>query len=441
MEKILAAALCLVFAAAPSQAQQILCITDVTIIDAAYSEPRPGMTVTVTDGLIADVVAAGGARVPEGATVIDGSGRYLIPGLWDSHVHLSFGGAEALEGLLRHGVTTVRDMGSALPDVRCWRAAVREGKLDGPRILTSGPAIESGRFIDIIGQVDGALDISLGPVLLPTRVGVSDEDEAASTVRDLRDEAVDFVKLRTVPSRPVYEAILREAAEAGLTVAGHEPLVVSLADASELGQRSIEHLPFLSVADLEEPERRELFDDFARNDTWVVPTLVAWKAYRLTPDSVASRAIEQLRMAPRRKRPYISEGLLDFWEMQIAIKALESPMDWQGLMERGTADLRLMRECGVGLMAGSDLSLPLLEPGRSLHEELALMVEEGGLSPLEAIECATLAPAIFFGLSDSLGTVEEGKVADLVLLDADPLRDISNTRAIAAVISGGRVVQ
>jgi len=441
MEKILAAALLLALAARPAPAQQTLCITDVTIVDATHSGPRPGMTVTVRDGLIAGVATAERAEVPEGATVIDGSGRFLIPGLWDAHVHLSYGGREALEGFLSHGVTTVRDMGSSLSDVRCLRTAIRQGKLDGPRILTGGPAIESGRFIGIIGQVDEALDIPLSPVLLPTRVGVSDEAEAAAAVRDLEEEGVDFIKVRTVPSRAVYEAVIREAGEAGLEVVGHEPLVVPLAEASEMGQRSIEHLPLLSLEGLEDAGRRELFEGLAENGTWVVPTLVAWRAYRLTPDFLASRAIGQLRAVPPRKRPHISEGLLDFWEMQIAIKALETPMDWHGLAERGVADLRLMRECGVGLMAGSDFSLPLLEPGRSLHQELALLVERGGLSPMEAIECATLAPAVFFGVSDSLGTIEEGKVADLVLLDADPLESISSTRAISAVISGGRLVR
>lgn len=431
----------LLFAAAPSQAQETLCITDVTLIDASHPEPRPGMTVIVRDGLIADVAPAGRLTVPEGATVVDGTGRYLIPGLWDAHVHLSWAGAGALEGFIRHGVTSVRDMGSDLSDVRYWRAAVREGKIQGPRILTAGPAIESAGFMEMIGQVDIALDIPLGPALLPTRVGVSDEDGALSTVRALHEKGVDFVKVRSVPSGPVYRAILEAARDAGLMVVGHEPLVVPLAEASELGQRSIEHLPFLSMEDTEEARRRALFEGFAHNDTWVVPTLVAWQTYRLVPDSISLRAIEQLRRAPGRRRQFISDGLLDFWEMQLAIKALESPMDWQGLMDRGLADLHLMRESGVRFMAGSDFSLPLLEPGRSLHRELVLMVEEGGLSPYEAIECATLNPAVFFGISDSLGTIETGRIADLVLLDADPLADIANIRAVSTVIAGGRVVR
>lgn len=431
----------LLIAAAPAQAQETLCITDVTLIDASHPEPRPGMTVIVSDGLVAEIAPAGGMTVPEGATVIDGTGRYLIPGLWDAHVHLSWAGAGALEGFVRYGVTSVRDMGSVLSDVQNWRAAVRDGKIQGPRILTGGPAIESARFMEMIGQVDMALDIPLGPVLLPTRVGVSDEDGALSTVRALHEKGVDFVKVRSVPSGPVYRAVIEAAGDAGLMVVGHEPLVVPLAEASELGQRSIEHLPLLSIEGMEEPRRRALFEDFARNNTWVEPTLVAWQTYRLVPDSSSLRTIEQLRRAHGRKRQYISDGLLDFWEMQLAIKALESPMDWQGLMDRGLADLQLMRESGVRFMAGSDFSLPLLEPGRSLHRELVLMVEEGGLSPYEAIECATLNPAVFFGVSDSLGTIEVGKIADLVLLDADPLADIANTRAISTVIAGGRVVR
>jgi hypothetical protein len=176
----------------------------------------------------------------------------------------------------------------------------------------------------------------------------------------------------------------------------------------------------------------------ARTGTWVTPTLVAGQRWRLTPDAALAAGIASTsgRLDPRQR--LVSPRLRDFWRVQADLRQYEGPNDWAAQRRAELAQLRALHAAGVGLLAGTDLGVPLVFPGASLHEELALLVAEGGLSPLEALQTATRNPPYFFGLERELGTVERGKRADLVLLGADPLADIRHTTRIRAVVQGGR---
>jgi imidazolonepropionase-like amidohydrolase len=172
----------------------------------------------------------------------------------------------------------------------------------------------------------------------------------------------------------------------------------------------------------------------------VDPTLVASVGYRGVPDeqTLAVMADKDNAIDPRRK--YLTPEVLEFWRIQILAKKIEEPLDWPKLLQQGFSDLRTMHAAGVKMVAGTDAGAPNVYPGFSLHEELEMLVKKGGLTPMEAIESATLEPARMMGLEKDLGTIAPGKLADLVLLNADPLQDIGNTKRIVAVIMGGRLL-
>jgi len=430
------------FAAAqqPLKPLPLVAITRVTVIGGAGAAPQPDQTVLIRGNRIGAVGKRAKIKIPAGARVIDGRGKFLIPGLWDSHVHLGLTGASSLLLFIANGVTGVRDMAGNPSELNLWRRQIAAGTQIGPRIKMAGPALESDQFLQILPKVDEAFHLRLTPEILPTRIGISTPDDARRAVDQLAGMVVDFVKFRTMPSPEVYQALADEAKKRGLAFVGHDPEVVDLEAAANAGQRSIEHLPFLSLAKSSEPARAAVFHSFVRNGTWIDPTLVAAVGYRGTPDATVMAIVEDRanRLDPRRK--YLSPGLLEFWRAQIVIKQAEDPMDWPALLQQGFADLSAMRNLSVRLVAGSDTGAPLVFPGFSLHEELALLVEKGGLTPGEALHAATLETARMLAIEKDIGTVEPGKLADLVLLDGDPLLDIHNTRRISAVLTDGRVL-
>jgi adenine deaminase len=183
-----------------------------------------------------------------------------------------------------------------------------------------------------------------------------------------------------------------------------------------------------------------LFRRFAENGTAFVPTLIANRGYRLLPDSLVLAVIADSAGVHEPRRRYVSRDLAEDWRVQIGMKQSERPRDWHAYHRSTLRDLREMQLAGVPLLAGTDAAAPLVFPGFSLHEELELLVSEGGLTPLQALRSATGTPAEFVELQDSLGSIAPGKLADLVLLDANPLDDIRNTQRIRSVVANGRLL-
>ena len=415
-------------------------ITHVTLIDGTGAAAQPDMTVVVRGDRIVEIRKSARKIVSRGTILVDGRGKYLIPGLIDSHVHLDETGESSLALFVANGVTGVRDMGGDFAKLQAWRKRIADGALVGPRIKTAGLILESERFLQILPKVDELLGVKLAARVLPSRIGVSTPEQARQAVNRLAEMGVDFVKFRTVASREVFQAIAEESKKRGLAFTGHEAEVVNLAEASNAGQRSVEHLPLLSLAKASEGARAATFRTLAVNGTWVDATLVAAAGYRGVPDEKTLAVIEDKTNTIDPRRTYVTQELLEFWRIQVLAKQVEGPLDWPKLLHQGFADLRAMHGMGVKIVAGTDAAAPNVYPGFSLHEELELLVKEGGLTPMEAIQSATLEPARMMGLEKDLGTVAPGKVADLVLLDADPLQDIRNTKQIAAVMMGGRIL-
>ena len=223
---------------------------------------------------------------------------------------------------------------------------------------------------------------------------------------------------------------------------GHAPGDVSIGEAADSGIRSIEHAEGVteSLGDAGDAERRAQFARLARAGTAITPTLVVNVGFRLTPDSVAAAIIADSlgRLDPRRRD--VPRSIVEAWRFALDGKRLDRPADWPASHQKQLADLRLAHQAGVRLLVGADAGDLLVFPAFSEHEELRLLVDQVGLTPLEALRGATIYPARSMGVADSIGVIAAGQKADLVLLDADPLRDIGNTARIRAVILDGRLL-
>jgi imidazolonepropionase-like amidohydrolase len=429
------------FAAPQKPAEQrptVIAVTHVTVISSSTSGRIADQTVLIRGNRIAAVGKSGATKLPLGVRIVDGRNKFLVPGFWDSHVHLSLAGESALQLFIANGVTGVRDMVGDPAMLRDWKDRIARGSLIGPRIKMAGFAIESADWLTVIPKVDQMFQLHLSDAILQGRIGVKTPEEARAAVDRIADEGMDFVKFRTMPSRETFLAMADEAARRKIWFVGHEPGVVNLAEASRAGQRSVEHLPFMSTANASDAARTATFVTFARNGTWVDPTLVAAVGYRGVPDRTVMSVVDDKSNSVDSRRKYVSPSLLEFWRAQIIIKQVEDPQDWPALLRQGFSDASEMLKLAVPIVAGTDVGAPLVYPGFSLHEELVMFVEKSGFSPLQAIEAATLQAAKLMGMERDLGTIQVGKLADLVLLDRDPLLDIANTKAIAAVLADGR---
>ena len=437
-------------ACAGPAAQNAIAITNVSVIDVASGAINPDNTVLVAGNRITYSGPAASASIPDGATVIDGRGKFLVPGLWDMHVHAFVQPFSDFAGplMIANGVTGARDMGYYIDTTLRWKSDVASGRVIGPRLVVGvrvdGPVTKARFVATVITEEDGV--------------------RAVDTLSKRRDGSrrADFIKTYSWVPRAAYYGIAREAKKLGVPFAGHVPYSVSVVEASDAGQRSIEHeddlmractskdsllraragdIKIFSAGTLalmraqaliirtsyDAAACKSVIATLARNHTWVTPTLVVYQPYAHALDS-ASTHPEWAKYVPG-----VVEG---GWRYRAS---LVSPTDSMVVRSSFSFDrTRDLRDAGVKLLAGTDMPQAFVYPGFSLHDELELLVRSG-LTPLEALRSATYNPAEFLGALDSLGTVTRGKVADLVLLDADPLRDIRNTRRISLVIANGRV--
>ena len=364
-----------------------LTFVDVTVIDATGAPPQPSMTVVIRDGRIERIGKAGSVAVPSGSQVVRGTGKYLIPGLWDMHVHLT---EDDLAPLVAHGVIGVRDMGNALAPVDVWRGRIAARGIVGPRIFRVGPILN--------GQEFG-----------PEQITIRNEAEARAVVRVLKKVGVDAIKLHNQLPREAYLALADEAQKLALPFVGHVPQSVTPFEAARAGQASLEHIQtlFEGQSPLKPDSEPQLFELFATKGTVYDPTLVAYRG-STEPQNVDPELLK--------KYPDLVPGR-------------------QKLFARFLELVGAMNRAGVTLVAGTDLSgFKWISAGASLHDELALFVD-AGLTPMQALQTATRNPARF--LRVEAGTIEVGKRADVVLLDANPLEDIKHTRRINAVVLDG----
>lgn len=440
---------------AEAATRTLIAIRGVTVIDASGGFRR-GCTVLIRDDRIVDAGPAERVPVPHDATVLDGAGKFLIPGLADMHTHAVGIDDTDPELYVVNGVTTTRQM-SGGPQARAWQAQIAAGARLGPqwsigsRIIDGAPSLWDGL------DADGSVHVS-----------VANPAQARSAVRQEHATGAAFIKTYTRLTRESFLAIADESARLGLPFLGHVPDFVALTEASDRGMRTVEHLfeiwydtsseehrlrravaavpigpgdyngwftkmhpyEYAAARNYDRRKAARVFQRIARNGTFVTPTLVLHQTNDL-PEQIDRRD-------PRYR--YFSSGVIGYWDW--ALDNLYLPgrtpariAESQELFRRRLSLTADLAEAGVPLMTGTDLGTTYLMPGFSVHDELALLVQ-AGLKPIEALTAATLNPARYLGRHDE-GTISRGAVADLVLLDADPLHDIRNTTRINSVFVRG----
>ena len=387
---------------------QMLALTHVNIIDMTGPKPKLDMTLIIVGNRIAAIGKTGKVRVPKDAQVINATGKYLIPGLWDMHVHLGdedFDKNVHLRLFIANGITGIRIMEGA-PEYHLWRKEAESGTLLAPRMVIASRVIGFGDLSNI------------------------SEAQAREEIRKAKQAGADFIKVHDYLSRTSYFALINEAKLLALPVEGHTPISITAEEASQAGQKSIEHLTGLAPAEADGALAEKWFAVFKKNQTWQCPTLIMRHNYALLNDSSFASDPRLKYVKPSWKERWLRMTKeAETWSSDEARKRKET-------IRKEDAIVGEMRKAGVGILAGTDDANPYVFPGFSLHDELALLVK-AGLTPMEALQAATYNPAKFLGLLSSLGTVERGKLADLVLLEANPFENISNTKKIAAVIENG----
>jgi imidazolonepropionase-like amidohydrolase len=428
---------------APFMKAQTLAIQHVTVIDATGKPAQPDMTVVVERDRIATVGAARKVRIPKGAPVIDGKGKFLIPGLWDMHVH---GAADSRSAWsyrldLANGVVGVREMFGP-PDANAWRAKHVAEDGPSPRVYLASPI------------VDGPMPVWRNSIV------ASNATEGRQAVAQQKEQGADFIKVYSKLPRDAYFAIADEARARGIPFAGHVPGSVTAAEASDAGQKSMEHLFGVTIAcsaqeegllaeaqaavgatfygifaraieSYDENKAQYLFARFVKNGTWQCPTLTVLRSVTRLTDA-GFKDDQRLKYVPKATKA--SWGTAAFIGMPPAGQAA-----LKTFFDGNIRIVGAMHRAGVGIVAGTDTMNPYCFPGFSLHDELSLLVE-AGLPPMAALQASTKEAARFMGQLDQRGTIEPGKIADLVLLDRDPLADIHNTRSIRAVVLGGKLM-
>lgn len=440
-------------------------IQNVDVIDVRVGKVVPSQSVVIEGSTIISVDAATSKTSIANARVIDGSGKYLIPGLWDMHIHTSTDAASRnaiLPLLIANGITGARSMaadchtedgkcGEPLADiheVNKWREEIAAGDLVGPRLIASSY------------YTNGPASVDESSIENPATA-----EHARSYARLLNSRGIDLIKVYSGMYREAYFAMAEEAHALQLEFSGHVPLTVRASEASDAGQSTIEHITgfleecsteeealrpkliesysspadfwliLLELADtFDEQKCQQLYENLAVNGTWHVPTLYVEGFYE---GSKTPRG--EWREDPRLK--YVPRVEVELWE-SLEKGYFEGISDYrnalQPLSQKAFQIAGETHRAGVPVMAGSDPGEFGIIWGFSLHIELQYLVE-AGLSEADALRAATLNPARYRSMEDFLGTIEKGKRADLVLLNANPLADISNTRLIDTVIANGQV--
>ncbi len=448
--------------ASPALAQ--LLIQNVTIIDPVAGETK-NQDVLIGDGTIAAVGDHGSIATLVPVDTLDGTGKFLIPALWDAHVHLTFDkeiGNTALPLFVANGITRVRDTGGLLSETLLVQEIAKERGPEAPEIYFAGPLIDGFPRV-----YDGT------PARFPNiSDGAATPEDAERIVDELAAAGASLIKSYEMLKPEVFRALVARAAERGLPVTSHIPLSMDAEAVIAAGVRGMEHLRNIGLACSDKSavllaERQAMLRAgikeegstlrssihaaqrpvaFASQDAGrcrtVINALGEAKVFQTPTLALNTRgALRQFLEPQQRARfKYLPASVRDRWNT-FADGAADTPIDpaYIAFADWSLGMVKQLHEAGVPIMAGTDTPIGLLTPGFSLHLEMEMLVQ-AGLSPQEALASATLRPAEFFGLEDQMGTIELGKSSELVLLAANPLDDIANSRSVDTVITRGTVL-
>ena len=439
------------------------CFTHVNTID-TNDGLQKDITVVIKDNKIIKTGPTASINLSNDNNIIDASGKYMIPGLWDAHVHFAY--MEELAPSMFHlfltyGITSVRDTGGKIEFVKSWKDKANANPKAAPIVKIAGPLIDG-----LPNVYDGS-----SPERPPLSVGAGSVEEAVKIVDYLDSLDVDLIKAYEMLTPEQFKAITKRAKELGLKVTGHVPLSMDVISAADAGMNSIEHFRNIEMSCAEdweslkaqrlallfegkndqggilrsriheaqryraieiqsEENTDKVLDALLRNDTWQIPTLALISG-------VSGRAFADANY--QKSFAYLPPEIEEEWKTTIA-QIIEKPVQQKNInYTNWTAKMvDQMHKKGINFMAGTDCPIFFLTPGHSLHIELQRLVESG-LQPIDALAAATSQPAKYFGMQDSLGYIDEGMIADLILLDANPLESIQNTLKINTLVKDGKI--
>ncbi|WP_286757144.1 amidohydrolase family protein [Roseivirga sp. UBA838] len=439
-----------IYSCQPKEAVDIL-ITHAEVIDVESGEILSDRMIGIKEGSIA-FISDDYSRKYNATQTIEADGKFVIPGLWDMHIHFR-GGEELIEEnknliplFTANGITGVREAGGDMThQIFDWQKAVKEGTMIGPKIFTSGP------------KLDGPGATWAGSISVTTQA------EAAKAVDSLASMGVDFIKLYDSRiSRYAYLWILEEAQKRGIKTSGHMPFTVMLNEAVEAGLGSIEHLYYVLkgtsaeeqevtndviagkasfwgsmnrlMASTSEAQEQATFNLLRNHNTYVTPTLFIGNTLTYLKEVDHSND-EYLN--------YIGNGIIATYQGRIRSALNANEAFTQMRIDLNNTFINLvpkLHEAGVQLLAGSDCgtSNSYVYPGQSLHGELKALVD-AGLPEIEALKAATINGAKFLEVDDFYGSLKAGKSGDLLILNDNPLEDISNTQSISSMVLQGKV--
>lgn len=439
-------------------------IQNITTID-TVNGVNENRDVVIREGKIIHVGETEDLSAIDNIEIIDGSGKYLIPGLWDTHVHFSYNEdltPAMFDLFLIYGITSVRDTGAEIGYVKEWKDRAISNPLEAPRVMIAGPLLDG-----MPNVYDGS---SPGRPLLSE--GYATVDAVREGIYRLDSIGVDLLKAYEMLTPEQFREVTRLGNELGLKVTGHVPLSMDVISASNAGLNSMEHLRNLELSSASNSdelleERRQMlidgkddeggdlrsrihsaqreraiqnYDDqkndevlsvLAQNETWQIPTLAL---------NLGATELHYTEAGWLETFSYLPQVVEDEWRESAAARADSEVTPFRVQQSDWLLNMAgKIHRAGIEIMAGTDTPIGLLTPGKSLHRELQLLVE-AGLTPMEALKTATLNPARYFGMEDELGSIEEGMWADLIMLNSNPLEDIRNTEEIHTVIRQGNVL-
>lgn len=430
-----------------------LVIHSTMIVDTFTGNILDNQSIAIIGDSIAAIEDTHIARTWVAKKTINARGKYMIPGLWDMHVH--FGGGDTLvqenKNLLplfiANGVTTVRDCSADISiDVLRWKSEIANGTLVGPNIFSSGPKIEGINSI------------------WPGDQEISNEVDLDKALDSLENLQADFVKITDNALSPkLFELAVKKANQRGFKVSGHIPFSCRALDLSKNGLSTIEHMSYMLKAGSPEEvsiiekvntkqlnidqANKELYDTFNPDYAFSVYTDLNHNNTAVVPTLIGNQIISFLDEEDHKSDPqlkYMGNGLIKTYEWRVdrANKATsEEIKERKERYEKLTSLIPIIQAAGMDIIAGTDAGFlnSYIYPGFSLHEELKIFVDSG-LSPLEALQTSVVNGPKFFGLLDKYGSIETGKKADLLLLNSNPLVNINASSDIHVCVRQGKVL-
>lgn len=407
-----------------------LIISNVNVVDILKEQIVPGQDILINGNTIQKIVPHGEFSLDSGE-IVDARGKFIIPGLWDMHAHVrSYSQNDNLPMFIRYGITGIRDLGLTNYElIKYWKEKIASKEIMGPRIQSSGVIIEgaSARF--------------------PSSVVINDMEDVQPTLDSLISQKVDVIKLfQNIPS-DVFKEIIRYANEKSIVTSGHIPNDMNQITAAEAGLGSIEHLFGIgnTLANSEQftfskEEVQKLATVLRENNTYECPTMVNLayfvKLGKASKDSLVAQQLFEKDSALKLTPAYFKAWWSAIKTRNMANFDQEDYERFHKQLAFNGEVINTLHDLGVKILAGTDVPNPYIITGISLHEELEQFVH-AGMKPVDALKTATLYPAQYFKKENSMGVVAPNYMADLVILEADPLQDISNTKHIHAVISNG----